>query len=105
MNRTENQEQSRAKKRGRGKRGNEIVAREKEQEMAERREERRRSEREEKTIQEEKKAEKSRRAQRPAFKMRFLNDVLKQVCLYKFPITLTSPWKLLSKGATCFRKS
>lgn len=28
MNRTENQEQSRAKKRGRGKRGNEIVARE-----------------------------------------------------------------------------
>lgn len=40
MNRTENQEQSRAKKRGRGKRGNEIVARERTGDGKERRGER-----------------------------------------------------------------
>lgn len=48
MNRTENQEQSRAKKRGRGKRGNEIVARERTGDGREREE--RREKREEMTI-------------------------------------------------------
>lgn len=95
MNRTENQEQSRAKKRGRGKRGNEIVAREKNRRW--RRE--KRGERRDDDLRGKTKAEKGekgapREGARPVnecqtgfMKMHCLNAVRMRVCQYKFPIT------------------
>ena len=114
MNRTENQEQSRAKKRGRGKRGNEIVVRERTGDGREKR-----GEREEMTIKEERPR---RNKERTALNegTRPLNEcqtgfiTCKDKCCARVCVstsvsigisTLTSPWKLLSKGATCFRKS
>lgn len=96
MNRRENQEQRRARKRGRGKRGNEIVARE------------RTGEGRDDNLRGKTKVETERRSQREgANGLHEMHAVLEHVHhnVNLKPQLLTSPWKLLSKGATCFLKS
>ncbi|TNN80385.1 hypothetical protein EYF80_009409 [Liparis tanakae] len=94
MNRTENQEQRRARKRGRGKRGNEIVARE------------RTGEGRDDNLRGKTKVETERRSRREgANGLRETHAELEHHIVNLKPQLLTSPWKLLSRGATCFLKS
>lgn len=113
MNRTENQEQSWGKKTGRGKRGNEIEAWERTGDGGEKRWERGDDNLRGKIEVEigewgnERESKTSQPMSNRLCKMYCMDDGL--WCIhtrhYKVQSMLTSPWKLFSKGATCFRKS